>query len=435
MGKDPEITAKNQLQKAEQLYRARQFKKAGKNFHSAGNSFLKLEEFEMAKNCFLEGVKTFIELEKYDTVIELLRQACEASLQNNQYKEAYQLYKDTLNYIPKLKSEGDKNYNNVLFSFLAYLCLHATGSPEEGLDYIKRNRNKIDNDFFKENEMIQLISELTLSLRDKTEKYLEKIKNNLNQLKLRDPEVKLLKDVLLLTKFQLLIESSLILDKGTYTTNDNINLNLELDTNSLIQVVNDSFFKYKISTFQIIKLIVNLSDNLTTNKKPNLPLSINFGSKISLPFTLKPHFQLDDPNIGPIILTFELNNLLIFNYETPRIIPNLISPPATLEASIKNLRPPLLDQTFPLEILIENMSHGEALDVKVDVEFPDELKIMRGTTDKQIYSLKTNENLKWEVNLKPLEVGDYIIKINIKFKDPDDNQINDIKEFPFSIKM
>lgn len=435
MGKDPKTTAENQLKKAEQLYKARQFKKAGKNFHSAGISFLKLEEFEIAKNCFLEAIKPFLELDKYDTILELIRKASEACLQNNQYSEAFRLYKDTMNHIPKLKSETDKNDNYVLFSVLSYLCLHANGAPEEGLDYIKRNRNKIDNDFFKENNLIQLISELTLSIRDKTEKYLENIQNNLNQFKLRDPEVKLLKDVILLTKFQLLIESSLILDKDTYTTNEIINLNVELDTNPLIQVVNNSFFKYKINSFQIIKLIVSLSDNLTTNKKPDVPFSLDIGSKITLPFTLKPHFQLDNPKIGPINLTFELNNLLIFNYDTSVIIPNLISPPASLEASIKNLRPPLLDQSFPLEILIENRSQGEALDLNIDVEFPEELKLMRGTTNKQIYSLRSNENLKWEVNLKPLDVGDFIIKISIKFKDPDDNQINDVKEFPFSIKM
>ena len=103
--------------------------------------------------------------------------------------------------------------------------------------------------------------------------------------------------------------------------------------------------------------------------------------------------------------------------------------------SIKNLRPPLIDQTFPLEILIENKSEGEALDVNIDVEFPEKLKIMRGTTKKQIYSLRSNEDLNWEINIKPLEVGDYIIKINIKFTDPNQNKVEEIRDFPFSIKL
>jgi hypothetical protein len=136
-----------------------------------------------------------------------------------------------------------------------------------------------------------------------------------------------------------------------------------------------------------------------------------------------------------MVLTCELNNDLIFLYETQSIIPNLISPPATLTASIRNLRPPLLEKTFPLEFTIENQSEGEALDLKLDVEFPEQLKVMRGTTNKQIYSLKSNEDIKWEINLKPLEAGDYVIRILIKFMDQDQNKIEEIKEFPFSIKL
>ena len=73
--------------------------------------------------------------------------------------------------------------------------------------------------------------------------------------------------------------------------------------------------------------------------------------------------------------------------------------------------------------------------MKLVVEFPEQLKVMRGTTNKQIYSLRSNEDIKWEINLKPLEAGDYVIKIFIKFMDPDQNKIEEIKEFPFSIKL
>ncbi|MBY8987751.1 MAG: hypothetical protein KGD61_04805, partial [Candidatus Lokiarchaeota archaeon] len=176
-------------------------------------------------------------------------------------------------------------------------------------------------------------------------------------------------------------------------------------------------------------------DNLTTSKKPSVPYAIDIGKESPLKFTIKSHFQVDNPIIGPLLITCELNKNMIFIYETQSIIPKLTSPPAALLVSIRNLRPPLIDQTFPLEILIENKSKGEALDVNIDVEFPEKLKIMRGTTKKQIFSLRTNEDLKWEINLKPLEAGDYTIKINMKFMDPDQNKIEETKEFPFSIKL
>jgi len=49
MGKDQRLVAENQFLRAEQLFKAKQFKKAGNKYHGAGNSYLKLNEFEKAK--------------------------------------------------------------------------------------------------------------------------------------------------------------------------------------------------------------------------------------------------------------------------------------------------------------------------------------------------------------------------------------------------
>ena len=435
MGKNQRVEAKKQLLKAEQLYKARQFKKAGKNFHLAGNSFLKLNEFEEARDCFINGAKMFMELERYDTSIELFRQSGEACLFDEKYLAANQIYKEALNYVPKLKSETNKNSNFITFSVLSYLCLFLKGTPNEGLDYLKRIQKKVDKDFFKENPMIQLVSEITISLRDKQIKYIEKIKENLGRYKFRAAEVKLLKNVLLVLNLKLLIDSTFELDKDVYTTNESLALSLNFDTSKIPQILNDSYYQFEFRDFTIKKISITLSDNLTTSKKPSVPFLVDAEKPPRLEFTFKPHFIVDNPIIGPLLFTCELNKNLIFIYETQTVTPKLVSPPATLLASIKNLRPPLIDQTFPLEISIENKSEGEAIDVNLDVKFPEELKIMRGTTKKQIYSLRTNEDLKWEINLKPLEAGDYIIKIFMKFTDPNQNKIEDIKEFPFSIKL
>ncbi|MFX0048628.1 MAG: hypothetical protein ACFE8G_10735 [Candidatus Hermodarchaeota archaeon] len=435
MGKDQRLVAEKQLLKAEQLFKARQFKKAGKNFHLAGNSLLKLNEFEEAKDCFINGAKTFMELERYDTSIELLRQSGEACLYADNFLEANQIYKEAVEYVPKLKSEGDRSSNYILFAVLSYLCLFLKGNPDEGLDYLKRIQKKVNKEFFKENLLIQLVSEITLSIRDNQFKYVDKIKENLGRYKFRDAEIKLLKYVMLLIISKMLIISTFELDKDSYTTNESINLVINFDTSSLPQILHDPYYQFEYRDFILNKISITLSDNLTTNKKPNLPIAIDVGKSSRLEFIIKPHFQVDNTVVGPFLFTCELNNNLIFTYETKSVAPKLISPPATLLTSVKNLRPPLIDQTFPLEILIENKSEAEALDVNIDVEFPEKLKIMRGTTKKQIYSLRINEDLKWEINLKPLEAGDYLIKINIKFMDPDQNKIEEMKEFPISIKL
>jgi len=442
MGKDLEqkktkerFSVEKQILKAEQLYKAKQFKKAGKGFHSAGKLFLNMQEYDKAKTCFMSSAKIFLEIERYDTSIELYRQSGEACLQANDFIDANLVYKEGLNLISKLKNEGDRNSSYIVFSVLSYMCTYVKGAPNEGLEFLKRTSKKVSKDFFKEHQLIKLVSEITLALRDNESKYVNKIKKNIGNFKLREAELKLLKFVLLLTHAKLNITTTLKLDKDSYTTNEILNLELNFDARSLKKIVSDSFYQFELSQFNITKFTVNLSDNLTTTNKPRTPLPLDISKETRLQFKIKPHFQIDHSTIGPLMLICELNNNLIFLYETQSINPNLTSPPATLIASIRNLRPPLIDKTFPLEITIENQSQGEALNLKLTVEIPDQLKIMRGTTNKQIYSLRSNEDIKWELNLKPLEAGDYVIKIFIKFVDSDQNEIEEIKEFPISFKL
>ena len=142
MGKDQRLEIAKQVLKAEQLFKARQFKKAGKKYYLAGNSFLKLNEFEKAKDCFINSSKAFVKTEKFDTVIELLRQSGEACLYIDKYLNANQIYKEALSYVPKLKNEGERSSNLITFSVLSYLCSFLKGVPEEGLDHIKKIQKK-----------------------------------------------------------------------------------------------------------------------------------------------------------------------------------------------------------------------------------------------------------------------------------------------------
>lgn len=431
MGKDPEEL----FLKGNRLYKANQFKKSGKLFHSAGNSFMDIEDYKQAKTSFINGAMSFIEIKKYNTALEMLRLASETLIIVEDYLGANQIYKNSIEYVSNLKKSDDKNENYILFAFLSYLCLFVKGREEEGLDYLKRLQKKVDNTYFKDSKLIRAVTDLTLALRDNNQNYLERIKELISSLKLKKLEVNLLKKVILIVQSQILIDTAIVLDKQEYRTNENINLTINFDTTPLLQEYKNPFYEFELDTFEITKISLELSDNLSLNKKPNFPIEINLGDNLPIDFVLKPHFQMDKPFIGPVHINCSLNSSLVFKYEIKAIEVSLTSPLPTLEVLLKNLRPPLIGQSFPLEILIQNKSEGEALDVKILVKFPEMLKVMRGTTEKQIYSLRKNEELKWELNVKPIEAGDYIIRVIAKFKDPDQNDIEDIKEFPFSIKL
>jgi len=431
MGKDPE----EQFLKGNRLYKANQFKKSGKIFHAAGNSFLEIKDYNQAKASFINAAMSFIETQKYSTVLEMLRLASETSLIEGDYLGANQVYKNSIEYISNLKKSEEKNENYILFSVLSYLCLFIKGRQEEGLDYLKRIQKKVDNTYFKESNLIRLVTDLTIALRDKNQDHLEKVKDLIGSLKLKKSEIALVKKVILIVQSQILLDPVIVLDKQEYTTNENINLTINFNTTPLLKEFKNPFYEFEIYLFELSKISLELSDNLSLNKKPTFPIEIALGEINPINFVLKPHFQMDKPFIGPIYITCNLNKNLVFIYEVKAIDVNLTSPLPTLDISLKNLRPPLIGQSFPLQIQIQNKSDGEALDVRIMVEFPELLKVMRGTTEKQIYSLRKNEELIWELNIKPIEAGDYTIIVTAKFKDPDQNDIEETKEFPFSIKL
>ncbi|MFX1278095.1 MAG: hypothetical protein ACFFA3_01675 [Promethearchaeota archaeon] len=421
-----------QFMKAEKLFKAMQYKRAAKLYDKVGDFYINQNNFELARNCYFDAAKCCMNEDKYLIGIDFLRKAGNASLSNNEVVDANQFFKETMNYIPNLRSVSDRNQNFILFSCLSYLCHFIKGEQEEGLKIVKKIKNSVDDTYFRENPLIHLITNLTMIIKEKDKKYVERIQKDFNNYKFREAEAFLAKKALTIAKMYAYLLITLSLKKNIFTTNETINLSLVVNTKPLLDIKRD----IEIKDLTISKIGITLSDNLTSQKNPELPISIQLGQTREINLLIKPHFQMEKPYIGPIMLTSDLDGDLFFSYEISQILkPKLISPPPTLEISMKSLRPPLIDQTFPLEILIENKSEGEALNLDIEVEFPEQIKVMRGTLKKQIYSLRSNENIKWEVNLKPIEAGNYKIKIFSKFNDPDQNLIEEKKEFPLDIKM
>jgi tetratricopeptide (TPR) repeat protein len=433
MGKDPKIDAENSYLKAQKLYKAAQYKKSGKNFYAAGNSFLKLLDNENAQKAYILGAEAFDKANKQSSSLELMRLAGEISIMKSQYEKADKIYQNALKYVTGLTNSKEQYYYYVLFPVLSYLCLFVKEKPDDGLELVKKYQKKVDSEYFKENTLIKLVTDLTLVLRNKSRSSFERVTHDIDQYKMRNSELGLLKKILILAQIYLNIKIFTELDKESYTTNDMLKLTLYVDLKDAINEVRS--LNQDLSNFKINNVVVKLSDNLATSEKPSYPVTLDINKIHKNSFIIKPHFQKDESYIGPISLHCEINDELLLRVETDVIKVALLSPPPLLDVSFKSLRTPLIGQSFPVELNIENPSQGDALDVNVNLIFPDEIKIMRGTTDKQIYSLRKNENIKWELNIKPMEAGDYSIKVEIDFKDEDQNSINMVKEFPFPIKL
>ncbi len=433
---DKELNKANErLNKAELLFENKQYRKAGKVFNESANLFLKILEFDLAKESFINAAKAYELDHQYLFILISLRNAGNICIYKDDFMEAHKYFNNALKYIQYLKKDKDKDFYRLLFASLSYLCHLIVGNQEQGVDIIKKVRKKIDAEIFKENSLIRLVKDLTVAVRKKNEAYLQKIEDEFGNYNFTEAERILVKKALVTAFSQISIKTELTLDKDKYFTRDLINLKVLIDTESLKHISEHPFYDNEIEDLKITKFDVRLSDNLTIQKKPELPINIVPEKEKVIELVLKPNFQVDNTFIGPVQMTWKINDTYVFPLETDITNLKLLSPPATLDVSTKNLRTPLIGQSFPLEILIENKSEGEAFEVKVDLEIPEKLKLMRGTITKQIYSLRLNEDIKWELQVKPLEAGEYALKINVKFKDPDQNLIEEVHEFPISIQL
>jgi hypothetical protein len=319
---------------------------------------------------------------------------------------------------------------------LYYLCALIKGEPEKGVTLIKKIQKRINKNYFKEHSLIHFITNLTIAIRDKREVYLEKIIDTFHQLELNQVEKELAQIAILLVYLQVLITPELLLDQEQWTIKDLIGLRIKVNKTSLDSIIQNILFEFQIEVCKILKVNIAHSDNLTIKEKPEFPFEVSLQKGFDIDFVLQPHFQKDISFIGPTKIQYKINGKYIGYFENRNEFNlTLLSPPTHLEISIKNLKPPLIDKTFPLEISIENNSDSEARDLEIILTLPEPLKLMRGTLEKQIYSLGTNETINWKISAKPIEAGEFEIIGDIKYTDPDQNILKERKTFPISIKM
>lgn len=435
MGKTPLQKAQKLLNKAELAFDTEQYKKAGKYFYKAADIFFDIHEFEKAKLSYFNATKSFVNEDIFDDALESIRNAADAALFIDDYQSAQKFFKNALKFIPYYRRQEDKNLNYVLFSSLSYLCLFIKGKQDLGLQQLKQVKSKVDGTYFKENPLIKLVKNLTIAIRDKNKKYLDLVENDFPKYKFREAEAKLVKEVLVLAKSHVSLITALSLDKDEYTTKDMIKVFLDVDTAPLKEISNYKFHNYQIKELKITDVGLAISDNLTSKKSLNLPLCLTPGEKERYELTVKPHFVMDKTYIGPILFTCEIDGKFVFYLKSQMITPNLVSPLPTLDLSIKPLKTPLIGQSFPLEIHVANNSEGEALSIKINVKTSEKLKLLRGTTEKQVYSLRAKEDILWELSLKATEAGEHELIFDILFNDPDGNTIKNERIETIEINM
>lgn len=429
-------SANKKLNKAERFFEIENYNKAAKHFIKAGEDFFKVGEYDAAEKIFSMASKSYEYSQEYENISNYYRKAANASLMIDEFNKAGQSFQLAGKYALKRERSKDRDFNALVCGSFSYFCYFLLGRQDQGLKYIKSIKVKVDMDSFRENIFTQLIKNITTAIIDKNIESLEEMENNWEKYKLRSGELRLIKFVLLLAYTNISIKNQLNFQKKIFTTDEKIDCSLDIDTKPLLNLREDKGLNFEIKKLTFNNIRITVSDNLSIIRRPQLPIELNKGEKMNLKFKAVSNFPDPKSFFGPILITSRINELLTFYIKSKVQHLKISSPPTQLGVYFKNLRPPLINQTFPMEITVSNKSTGEALEIEIELEFPKELKVMRGTTKKQLYSIRPNEEIRWEIQVKPLEPGEFDINTTVKYNDSDNNIIGPkSKAYPIKIKL
>ncbi|MHA1717701.1 MAG: hypothetical protein ACTSXP_18820, partial [Promethearchaeota archaeon] len=140
--------------------------------------------------------------------------------------------------------------------------------------------------------------------------------------------------------------------------------------------------------------------------------------------------------IGPLLLEMKINDFKAVK-KVDGIKFSIFARPTNIIVSATEMSEPLIGKSFPLRIEVKNESKGNASDLNIVLEIPEEqpIYLVRGTLEKRFYNLASGESTFWEINLKPEEEGNFLIKADVSFKDGDGNPISITYNLPLEIRM
>jgi tetratricopeptide (TPR) repeat protein len=425
--------AQKTLDRAEALLNAERYDKAVKEFNKAAEMYFELHEYLVAEQCYFYAAKALVHEEDYLEASNSMRDSANCCISLDNYSKAGEYYDLAAKYALK-SSKKEAEFRSILSACFAYLCLFLKGQQDKGLAFIKHIKKHVDSKEFAENKLVRLVKGLTLAVLNQDDSALKLIEEDFMNYKFRDSETKLIKDTILMAKTHLLLKFDLNVDKKELLNEEIIPFSLKIDFSGLIRLVDDPYLKHHFRSIKLIDFGVALSDNLSIKEKPDLPIMLK-GATEELNFKVRANFP-GDGFIGPVVFTIELDEKLYF-YAKSAVCKVLVkSPPVKLGVDLKPMTNPIINQTFPLEVTLTNPSDSDAVNIEIAFEFPVGLRLMRGTTDKQIFQLIRGDDFKWQLSLKPLEPGKHIIKVTMSFSDQDGKVIGpNTAELPLEINL
>ena len=278
------------------------------------------------------------------------------------------------------------------------------------------------HELFESNLLLLIAQHITNAVFNKNENLIDELIDNYSLFNYSEMENLLIKESLVVALSSLMVSLEVPLEETEFERDSLIELHPIIDTTRLQEFKNYKILPHEFTVFNVVDMHIKVGDNLTIKERPELPITLDLSNfkKETLDFVFRSNIP-GSSFIGPIVLTMNVDDKFNFTLQSERKNITITSPDAVLGIVLTPEKTPVINQSFPVQVLISNQSDGNAMEIEVEFEFPEDLKMMRGTFKKNIYSLSPNEQLHWQILVKAFDVGEFPIKTIVSFKDEDGN--------------
>ncbi|MHA1377082.1 MAG: hypothetical protein ACTSRG_01755 [Candidatus Helarchaeota archaeon] len=383
--------------KAEKYIAKQKFDKAKDNFKKAIKEFYNIKAYKQAQKIINKFVESALIERDYIEAAMALYQAANIALIENNIKKALEHYKSSINFFVEHAYFGKKEEEIKYRSLCLYpLCEASIGKFEQAIEHYKTNLKDIPKRYKFKLPIIDFCTSIFNSFISKKIEILKGSESLLEDLKLLEGESNLVHNLMKIIEIYIKTKVKSKINKEKIEAGDEFSLKISLDSPEPLEITN-YFLEYDKSRLNLINVPKVIS---------NKPLEFKFEVKVA-----------GKAKFGPLLLNCKTHSGIEFPFKYQSIL-NILPGRPKLEIESEKEYKTLEGDVFDLEFIVTNKGKGEAQNIKVELDLPEEILIIAGTNEKNLFSLNSKENYTFTFPLQTLKSGIYEGKIKTSFEIP-----------------
>nr|MDO8116779.1 hypothetical protein [Candidatus Sigynarchaeota archaeon] len=449
MKKKDEIDSKAtfEARKARQLLAEGKRNKAAKKFVTAADLFEQIatissdhDAWKLVADNLLAAAQVLVEDEEFGAGARMQRRLASVYLHMNDFKTAADYYNVATKFALK-DPKGDPVFILIVAGMYAFLTF-IEAEHEKAREFLKRVLGMFDADRAKDKLIYDLLRVFFKGTNDtKLESGSNPVADGKQCMKegLLPVEIDAINLVLNVRKLADDVKITFSIEspkkKEKILEGDDIAACISIDLDVGAHVLPELT---KIASHATIAaIIVEKSNALSLVSKFDLPATVPLGKSIALQEVFR-SYNAGDNEIGPVLIEMRLGTSITIKKTLDSRSIKIHGQPVAMDVEYEPLQEPLVGKPFPLRIDVLNKSRGDASDLEIEVQIPEDLpiRLVRGTLKKKFFRLNAGDATSWEIQLRPDETGTFVLNVVLNYKDGDGHPVGPvINTMPIEIKM